>query len=216
MDEPLSNLDAKLRVQTRSELIKLHQRLQSTVIYVTHDQVEAMTMGSRIAVLKDGILQQLDTPQTIYERPANTFVAEFIGSPAMNFFNVQVVGSPGEVYLQNGFFRLRVPEQKATKLGNFLGKELTFGIRPEHLTERLAAGQNGHGFKGHANDILHARINVVEMLGSEAIVYLKNGNKDFVAKTGYQKDLRSGQDAEFIVEMEHAHFFNPDNGDAIG
>src|SRR5687768_8211612 len=133
MDEPLSNLDAKLRVQTRAELIKLHQRLQTTVIYVTHDQVEAMTMGSRIAVMRDGILQQLETPQTLYDKPANMFVAGFIGSPAMNFFDGKCTGTPDAMYIDGGTFKLRVPPDKAEKLVRYIGKDIVFGIRPEDI-----------------------------------------------------------------------------------
>src|SRR5205823_4702315 len=133
MDEPLSNLDAKLRVATRAELIKLHQRLQTTVIYVTHDQVEAMTMGSRIAVLRDGVLQQLDTPQTLYDKPSNMFVAGFIGSPAMNFFDGKVAGTPDAMYIDGGSFKLRVPADKAERLVASIGKDVVFGIRPEDV-----------------------------------------------------------------------------------
>src|SRR5512138_528170 len=131
MDEPLSNLDAKLRVATRAELIKLHQRLQTTVIYVTHDQVEAMTMGSRIAVLRDGILQQLDTPQNLYDHPSNTFVAGFIGSPAMNFFEATVTGGRDDLKLDTGSFRIPVPADRREKLANHIGKPVLMGMRPE-------------------------------------------------------------------------------------
>src|SRR6266545_3901034 len=147
MDEPLSNLDAKLRVQTRAELIKLHQRLQTTVVYVTHDQVEAMTMGHRIAVLRDGILQQLDTPQRLYDTPANMFVAGFIGSPAMNFFDGQIAGDGSEaLYAQSNSIRLEIPSGKREQLKPYVGREVVFGIRPEdvhHGAERpnAAPGQ---------------------------------------------------------------------------
>src|SRR5512136_2317082 len=129
-DEPLSNLDAKLRVQTRAEISKLHQRLETTFIYVTHDQTEAMTMGSRIAVMKDGILQQLDTPQNLYDLPTNTFVAGFIGSPAMNFFDATVGGSREEPSLDTGAFRLPVPGNRKEKMAGYVGKTVVMGIRP--------------------------------------------------------------------------------------
>src|SRR5450756_2504609 len=138
MDEPLSNLDAKLRVQTRAELIKLHQRLQTTIIYVTHDQVEAMTMGTRIAVMKDGLLQQLDTPRNIYARPTNMFVAGFIGSPAMNFFDAAVTSSDGEAHLRGDGFGLSLSGERARVLSAYNGKQVVMGIRPEHLGEILS------------------------------------------------------------------------------
>src|SRR5690242_2734713 len=128
MDEPLSNLDAKLRVQTRAEISKLHQRLKTTFIYVTHDQTEAMTMGTRIAVMRDGILQQLDTPQTLYDNPANMFVAGFIGSPAMNFFEAKLARADNGAVIDFGNFHLPVPQQKLAQLGNYVGQDVYFGI----------------------------------------------------------------------------------------
>src|SRR5881227_641013 len=133
MDEPLSNLDAKLRVQTRAEISKLHQRLKTTFIYVTHDQVEALTMGTRIAVMKDGILQQLDTPQTLYDHPANMFVAGFIGSPAMNFFDAKLDRRDGGVVVDLGTIQLPLPSHQAEQFGSQAGKPIYFGIRPEDI-----------------------------------------------------------------------------------
>src|SRR5881398_1027458 len=133
MDEPLSNLDAKLRVQTRAELKKLHDRLQVTTIYVTHDQVEAMTMGDRIAVMKDGLLQQFDTPQNLYDHPSNTFVAGFIGSPAMNFLTTRVETDGEGMFIADGNFRLRVPRELEQRLAQKRGEQVLFGIRPEDI-----------------------------------------------------------------------------------
>ncbi|HWT80814.1 MAG TPA: ABC transporter ATP-binding protein, partial [Candidatus Methylomirabilis sp.] len=135
MDEPLSNLDAKLRVQMRAELIKLHQRLQTTVIYVTHDQIEAMTMGSRIAVMREGILQQLDIPRQLYEHPANIFVAGFIGSPAMNFFDAEVTVSDAVTKIHGDGFGVSLGGEQARELAAYNGKRVVLGIRPEHLAE---------------------------------------------------------------------------------
>src|SRR5206468_5296415 len=135
MDEPLSNLDAKLRVHMRAELIRLHQRLQTTVIYVTHDQVEAMTMGTRIAVLRDGMLQQIDAPQVLYDHPTNMFVAGFIGSPSMNFVDATLEGTPDNMTVNCGSFKVPVPATHAPKLAAILGKECFFGIRPEDMYE---------------------------------------------------------------------------------
>jgi len=134
-DEPLSNLDAKLRVQTRAEISKLHQRLQTTFIYVTHDQTEAMTMATRIAVMNKGILQQLDTPQNLYDKPNNLFVAGFIGSPAMNFFNMKVVREGAEMFVQNNDHKIKIPAEKHAALANLVGLDVIFGIRPEDIPQ---------------------------------------------------------------------------------
>ncbi|HLH74998.1 MAG TPA: ABC transporter ATP-binding protein [Chloroflexota bacterium] len=210
MDEPLSNLDAKLRVATRAELIKLHQRLQTTVIYVTHDQTEAMTMGSRIAVLRDGILQQLDTPQTLYDRPANMFVAGFIGSPAMNFFDAKLVGTPDAMYIDGNTFKVRVPADKAEKLISNLGKEIVFGIRPEDIVDRSTV-QNVP-----AESTMKVQVNVVEPLGSEQYVYLLTGDSEFVAKMDARLPIRAGQQMEVVLDLAHMHTFDRTTQVAIG
>ena len=202
MDEPLSNLDAKLRVQTRAELVKLHNRLQTTVIYVTHDQVEAMTMGSRIAVLKGGVLQQLDSPQNLYEHPANLFVAEFIGSPAMNFFDAQLVGTSSEMLFRNESFQLRLPKRLNHKLVDRIGHNFIVGIRPEHIAER-AAGSPANG------EVVKAKIDVVEPLGSEAVVYLRAAKRDLVARTVYRPELQTGREIEVAVNVDRIHVFDP-------
>jgi len=175
MDEPLSNLDAKLRVQTRAELIKLHQRLKTTIIYVTHDQIEAMTMGSRIAVMRDGILQQLDTPRKLYEHPANVFVAGFIGSPAMNFFDAGVAVSDGAAQVQGDGFALSLAGERARELAAYNGKQVVLGIRPEHLAE-VSSGET------EETGELAALVEVVESMGSEQQLYLLVGSKSVVAK----------------------------------
>ncbi len=209
MDEPLSNLDAKLRVATRAELIKLHQRIQTTVIYVTHDQVEAMTMGTRIAVLRDGVLQQLDTPQTLYDHPANMFVAGFIGSPAMNFFDARLVGTPDAMYVDGGSFKVRVPADKAEKLVPYLGKEIVFGIRPEDIIDRGSA-QNPP-----AESTVKVQVNVVEPLGSEQFVYLLTGDIEFVARMDARVPVRAGQQMEVVFDMSRMHVFDRQTQDAI-
>ena len=165
-DEPLSNLDAKLRVQTRAEISKLHNRLATTFIYVTHDQVEAMTMATRIVVIKDGILQQLDTPQSLYDQPDNVFVAGFIGSPAMNFFDAKVAKSDGNFLIDADTFQVAIPEEAASVYGPYDGKKVIFGIRPEDV---------------HAPDFappgilaadLEANVDVTELMGNEILVHL--------------------------------------------
>src|SRR5437588_1336251 len=159
MDEPLSNLDAKLRVETRANITKLHQRLQTTVIYVTHDQTEAMTMGSRIAVLKDGLLQQLDTPQTLYDKPANLFVAGFIGSPAMNFFPGQLVTEGQDLWVQTSGLKLKVAERSRSQLASSNGREVIFGVRPEHIHHRSEVREVEPGSSANV------KVSVVEPLG---------------------------------------------------
>ncbi|HEX2173685.1 MAG TPA: sn-glycerol-3-phosphate ABC transporter ATP-binding protein UgpC [Dehalococcoidia bacterium] len=201
MDEPLSNLDAKLRVQTRAELLKLHQRLQTTVVYVTHDQVEAMTMGSRIAVMDAGTIQQLDTPQRIYEHPVNMFVAAFIGSPAMNFIPARVTGRPDAPAIETPDFRLPVPASRLDRPGELIGREVTAGIRPEHITYR------GPEPAGEARIV--ARIDLVEILGYEAILHLVCGGTTLVARTPYDHDLEAGRTIVLVVDLKHLHLFDP-------
>ncbi|NTW03790.1 MAG: ABC transporter ATP-binding protein, partial [Oscillochloris sp.] len=175
MDEPLSNLDAKLRVQTRAEISKLHQRLKTTFIYVTHDQTEAMTMGSRIAVMRDGLLQQLDTPQNLYDYPSNMFVAGFIGSPAMNFFEAKldrVNGGLGVVIGKD--FVVPVPHAKAEKVNSYTGKNIYFGIRPEDVHD---AGYVARGVDENAR--IKAQVNLTEAMGSEVYAYIEPANELF-------------------------------------
>jgi multiple sugar transport system ATP-binding protein len=203
MDEPLSNLDAKLRVATRAELIKLHQRLQTTVIYVTHDQVEAMTMGTRIAVLKDGYLQQLETPQNLYDKPLNMFVAGFIGSPAMNFFDAKLVGAPPEdVWVEGSGFRLKVPIDKSRKLGDYLGKDVVMGIRPEHFENRTTAPSAPDG------SVMSVMVDVVELMGSEILAYLVAGKQTFVAKLDARAMVRTGDSIDVVVDTPMMHIFD--------
>ena len=183
MDEPLSNLDAKLRVQTRAELIKLHQRLQTTIIYVTHDQVEAMTMGTRIAVMRDGVLQQLDTPHNIYEHPSNMFVAGFIGSPAMNFFDVGVEAQGGMAKLNGDGFSVTLSGDVARRAAPYNGKRMILGIRPEHL------GQLSRGEDESRGEIA-ATVDVVESMGSEQYAYMTLDGKTFIARLSAEIPVR--------------------------
>jgi multiple sugar transport system ATP-binding protein len=209
MDEPLSNLDAKLRVQTRSELSKLHQRLETTFIYVTHDQVEAMTMGTRIAVMRDGILQQVDTPQALYNLPNNVFVAGFIGSPAMNFFDVTVTGTREDMYLDGGSFKVKVPAQRAQVYADYLGKEVIFGVRPEdvHDPEYAPSGIFGAPLK--------ARVDVTELMGNEVFLYLVSGTKSFIARVDPRTSARVGQTVEVLFGMDNMQIFDRDTEMAV-
>ncbi len=202
-DEPLSNLDAKLRVQTRTEISKLHHRLQNTFIYVTHDQTEAMTMATRIAVMNKGVLQQVDTPQFLYDHPANQFVAGFIGSPAMNFFPVHLRKEGEALFVDGGTFNLRVPPGRAEALMPHAGKHLTFGVRPENI----------HNAQFLPSDIqaepLEAKVDVTELMGNEIFLYLTNGSNSFVARVDPRTQVQIGSTTRVMVDMNAFHLFDP-------
>lgn len=208
-DEPLSNLDAKLRVQMRAEISKLHQRLQTTFIYVTHDQTEAMTMATRIAVMNKGILQQLDTPQVLYDRPSNLFVAGFIGSPSMNFFPGKVSVSGGNVSVDMESFKVQVPDALAAPYKNMDGKRVTFGIRPENIHDPEFAPVNIHGEK------VTAKVDVTELMGNETFLYLVNGKNTFIARVDPRSKKRVGDDMQVIFDMDKFHIFDLETEEAI-
>jgi multiple sugar transport system ATP-binding protein len=203
LDEPLSNLDAKLRVQTRAELSKLHKRLGTTFIYVTHDQVEAMTMAERIAVLNKGALQQVGSPQELYSRPVNVFVAGFIGSPAMNFFNVTVKSEQNETYLDVDSFRLPVPPKRVALLAAYFGKEIILGIRPEDVHARQYIPPEVSG------PPVGARVDVTELMGNELFLHLISGDNRFLARVDARTLARPGQDIELVFNMSNMHAFDP-------
>jgi multiple sugar transport system ATP-binding protein len=201
MDEPLSNLDAKLRVQTRVQILKLHQRLQTTFIYVTHDQVEAMTMGDRIVVLNNGIVQQFDTPKTLYEHPVNLFVAGFIGSPAMNFLTVKI-GGDGQSMLTGEGFQIPVDERVLSDAGASRGQEVIMGVRPEDLKDVRFPGRDGL-------PKVNAKVEVVESMGSEIFVYLNIGGKTLTSRMDPRSgDIQPGQNIEVAVDTHHLHLFD--------
>jgi multiple sugar transport system ATP-binding protein len=209
MDEPLSNLDAKLRVQTRAEIKKLHARLQTTTIYVTHDQVEAMTMGDRIVVMKDGLVQQVDSPLNLYAKPANLFVAGFIGSPAMNFLEAKLAKQDGRMVVDGGAFRADVPQEYMSQLSAFAGRPIIFGIRPEDIHDRL--------LRPDAKDesVVKAAVDVHEPLGSDIILYLTAGEHSIVARVDARSQARMGQNTEVVLDMKKMHVFNPDTHEAV-
>jgi multiple sugar transport system ATP-binding protein len=209
MDEPLSNLDAKLRVATRAELSKLHQRLETTFIYVTHDQVEAMTMGTRIVVMRDGILQQVDTPQELYTKPGNIFVAGFIGSPSMNFFDVTITGTKEEMYIDSGVFKLQIPKHKAQPLYDYLGKEVVFGMRPENIHDP------DYARPGIIGASVKARVDVTELMGNEVFLYLMSGDKNYIARVDPRSAVRVGQDIEVLFDMDNFQIFDRDTEVAV-
>ena len=209
MDEPLSNLDAKLRVETRAGLIKLHQRLLTTTVYVTHDQTEAMTMGHRIAVLRDGLLQQLDTPQTLYDRPANLFVAGFIGSPAMNFFPGQLTSDAGEMWVQTSGLKLKLPDSMRSKVGSLSGREIIFGVRPEHIHSKAEVRD------ADPSRIAKVNVSVVEPLGSEVFAYLSTNGHEFIARIDAAAQPRPGETLETVFDTEHLHVFDKETEQAL-
>jgi len=204
MDEPLSNLDAKLRVQMRTEISKLHQKLQTTIIYVTHDQTEAMTMGTRIVVMKDGYIQQVDTPQSLYERPNNMFVAGFIGSPQMNFINAKVEKRGEEIHLVFGKEDIKLPEGKAKKLEGteYIGKEVVMGIRPENVHDEAMY------LETLSDSIVDAEVEVVEMLGSETLLYLVVDEVDFVARVNPRTKAKPGDKIKVAFDPNKIHLFD--------
>ena len=209
MDEPLSNLDAKLRVQARAEISKLHMQLGTTFIYVTHDQVEAMTMGTRIAVMKDGILQQVDTPQNLYDRPDNVFVAGFIGSPSMNFFDATLTGSDGEMYVDTGVFRVRIPAERTDVYKPYKGKQIIFGLRPENMHDPEYAPPGIH------QALVESKVEVTELMGNEVIVYLNAKDKSFLARVDPRSKMRVGNTVGIAFDMDRFHLFDKQTEKAI-
>lgn len=203
MDEPLSNLDAKLRVQMRAELIKLHQDLDTTFIYVTHDQTEAMTMGTRICVMNNGLIQQVDTPREIYNNPANMFVASFIGAPQMNFFEGKLVEENGEVLVQYENYKKELSEEKAkvAKESGYVGKEVVIGCRPEDI---LIDGEDG----------FDAVIDVIELLGSETYINYTAHGKTYIAKEG-KNFIKNRNDKIKISFKANVHAFDKETEKAI-
>jgi multiple sugar transport system ATP-binding protein len=208
-DEPLSNLDAKLRVETRANISKLHQQLQTTFIYVTHDQVEAMTMATRIAVINKGLLQQIDTPQTLYDRPDNLFVAGFIGSPAMNFFNSKLQKDNGKLYVDAGSFKVQIPDSRSSAYMPYEGKQVIFGVRPEDI----------HSPQFAPPDIdaqpVAAQIDVTELMGNEITVYLKSGEHNFVARVDPRARYHIGESVQVVFNMDNMHIFDSESELAI-
>ncbi len=205
MDEPLSNLDAKLRVQTRAEITKLHQRLQTTFIYVTHDQTEAMTMGSRIVVMKDGFMQQEDSPQNLYDYPANLFVACFIGTPQMNIFKVRLEQREKGVYAVFGKNAILVPQGKVRRMmGDYIGKEVYMGMRPENLHDEAAF------ISAYPDACVNVHVEMVELMGSETYLYLSADGRDgnFIARVDPRTNSRSGDDIVIGFDVNHLHFFD--------
>jgi multiple sugar transport system ATP-binding protein len=206
-DEPLSNLDAKLRVQMRVELKKLHLRLGTTAVYVTHDQVEAMTLGDRVVVMKDGVVQQVGEPLELYNTPANKFVAGFIGSPAMNFASVKVTEANGSLLAENSGLRIKLPEETAQRLRGHAGRDVTLGIRPEDLTVASAADGDDLSFD--------ATIEVVEQLGSEILLDMKVGDGVMVASVEPSVRVKVRDRLRLAMRPSRLHLFDAKTEAAI-
>ncbi len=203
MDEPLSNLDAKLRVQARAELSKLHKKLGTTFIYVTHDQVEAMTMGSRIAVMNQGILQQVDTPQNLYDHPNNVFVAGFMGSPSMNFFEAVLKPDGEELFVEAGALRVPVQAEARSRYQPYVGTPLTFGIRPENIYNPKFAPPGINPLD------IEATVSVVEMMGHEEIVYLTLADdQEFLARVDPRSRFTPGETVRLTFDLNRFHLFD--------
>ena len=211
MDEPLSNLDAKLRVQTRADLIKLHRRLGVTTVYVTHDQIEAMTMGDRITVMSAGVIQQVGAPLELYKHPANLFVAGFIGSPSMNFVPVTIRASGEALIADAGAFQVVLPPAQAAQARAYVGKACIFGIRPEHIHDKSLVGL----VKPTEGNTVQADVDVVEPLGSNVEMYLKAGEHALVAEIDSATTAKTGDRIAVIFDMDESHLFDKDTEQAI-
>ncbi|MEL4028607.1 ABC transporter ATP-binding protein [Caldifermentibacillus hisashii] len=201
MDEPLSNLDAKLRVQMRAEIAKLHQRLNTTTIYVTHDQTEAMTMATRIVVMKDGVIQQVGSPKEVYDNPENVFVGGFIGSPAMNFFKAKI---EGEYVVLDDKVRLKIPggKLKLLKDNGYVRKEVIFGIRPEDIHDEPVF------IESFPDDVIEVNIEVAELTGAELMLYSSLAGHDFVARIDARNQIKAGDKVKLGLDLNKAHFFD--------
>ncbi|NOX96874.1 MAG: sn-glycerol-3-phosphate ABC transporter ATP-binding protein UgpC [Nitrospirae bacterium] len=208
-DEPLSNLDAKMRVQMRAEISKLHARLQATMIYVTHDQTEAMTMGDRIVVMKDGFLLQIADPLSLYEKPANKFVAGFIGTPPMNFMEGRLIKKDEGLYFNEGRSEVKVIEDMIPKLTPYLKKKIIFGIRPEDIHDKLFVGEAA------PENTIVATVEVVEPMGAENLLYLTTGNHSFIARVEAHSQASVNEDLELVLNMSKAHFFDKETEEVI-
>jgi multiple sugar transport system ATP-binding protein len=208
-DEPLSNLDAKLRIAMRAELLELHQRLKTTVIYVTHDQLEAMTMGDRIVVMKDGVIQQVDHPETVYGHPVKRFVAGFIGSPAMNFVECTLARKNGDIFAVADGFQLKIPVEQTSAAEAYIDRKAVLGIRPEHMTDSVSLQMP------EVDYTFSAIIRVIESAGSEKLVHIRAGEDTLIARLDPQVHLRTGDSCEFTVRMKAAHLFDIETGETI-
>jgi multiple sugar transport system ATP-binding protein len=208
-DEPLSNLDAKLRVAMRAEINKLHQRLNTTFIYVTHDQTEAMTMATRIAVINKGILLQVDSPQNLYDHPNNLFVAGFIGSPAMNFFPAKLRKDNGRLMVDGNTFAIAIPDEFAKPYQAHAGKNVIFGIRPENIHDPNFVPPNVY------TETIESQVDVTELMGNEIFLHMLSGQNTFVARVDPRSKLRVGEKVQIAFDMDSIHIFDAETEETI-
>ena len=217
LDEPLSNLDAKLRAQMRTEIAKIHKKLGTTFIYVTHDQTEAMTMGDRIVCMKDGFVQQIDTPQNLYENPVNKFVAGFLGSPQMNFIDAELKEEYGQFIVEYGAtngrgnrYQIIVPESKVNEdLGNYVGKEIILGVRPESIHDEEMYLSNA------STGVIDANVEITEMMGAETYLYLLCEGIPLTARVSPRSTARPGDDIKVAIDPNRIHIFDKETEKAI-
>ncbi|WP_173386925.1 ABC transporter ATP-binding protein [Ruminococcus flavefaciens] len=217
LDEPLSNLDAKLRAQMRTEIAKIHKKLGTTFIYVTHDQTEAMTMGDRIVCMKDGFVQQIDTPQNLYENPVNKFVAGFLGSPQMNFIDAELKEEYGQFIVEFGAtngrgnrYQIIVPESKVNEdLGNYVGKEIILGVRPESIHDEEMYLSNA------STGVIDANVEITEMMGAETYLYLLCESIPLTARVSPRSTARPGDDIKVAIDPNRIHIFDKETEKAI-
>jgi len=208
-DEPLSNLDAKMRVQMRAEIHKLRIRLQTTFVYVTHDQTEAMTLGDRIAVMKDGKLHQCADPIGLYDKPVNKFVASFIGSPPINLMAGRIIKKDRKYYFDEGRFKVEIVQAMHAKIAPYEGKEITFGIRAEDIYDKLFISE------ASPENTVKATCEVVEPMGSEVYLYLNSGKNTFIARVGAHNRPDINRDMDMVFDMNKVHFFDKDTDETI-
>ena len=206
LDEPLSNLDAKLRATMRTELTKLHNRVGTTFVYVTHDQVEAMTMATRIVVMKDGLIQQVDTPQNLYDKPCNMFVAGFIGTPQMNFINGALRKAGSDVYFDFDGVSIKLPAEKASapEIADYIGQEVIVGLRPEAISDQESA------VEANPDTSLEVDVDVTELMGAEIYLYLNIGETNMIARVSSRSQSRAGQKIKVAFDMSRFHIFDKD------
>ena len=211
MDEPLSNLDAKLRVQMRTEISKLHHKLQTTFVYVTHDQTEAMTMGTRIVVMKDGLVQQVDTPHNIYEHPVNIFVAGFIGSPQMNFMDAKILEQNGKIVITFNNETIVIPEDKAKIIREkaYIGKTVVMGIRPEDIDDGITF------LEEHKDSIVEAKVEVVELMGAETNIYMSKGDTNIVVRVNGSSTAKVGDKIKIALDANKIHIFDKETENTL-
>ncbi len=210
LDEPLSNLDAKLRTEMRSQITMLHKRLQTTFVYVTHDQTEAMTMADRIAVMDKGVIRQFDTPQKLYSEPADMFVAGFIGSPRMNFIDCMIVRKEEKLFAEFSSGAMRIPSAKAKNLAPYENRSVILGIRPEHISEYTG------GEITQENCVLSAKTEIAEMTGGEVNVYFDVDSRQCIARIRTDRRIASDETVKLLLDCNSAHFFDKDSSKAIG